>query len=181
MDSFKRAAAVGSATGMSARAQPLWRAEMSRGGRTAPSVRRSSSAPRLFLRQTDIRFSDAVSGHLRAVRAQGALDEPSFHGESKERKYHPRSARVTRLPRSGYLRLYALSGTSRDCYSVSQIGTRGSSDCEASKKSSDMPCARCSRDLDMPNCLSDGQDPKLLPALTNGESERPYQWLWTHT
>ena len=65
---------------------------------------------------------------------ESARDLPA--AETRVRKYHPRSARVTRLPRSGYLRLYALSGTSRDCYSVSQIGTRGSSDCEASKKSS---------------------------------------------
>ena len=58
------------ASGNSLAARRLWRWQTSRGGRTAPLLRRSSGAVRLFLRQTNLGLYGAAHGIRRAVRAQ---------------------------------------------------------------------------------------------------------------
>ena len=58
------------ASGNSPAARRLWRWQTSRGGRTAPLLRRSSGAVRLFLRQTNLGLYGAAHGIRRAVPAQ---------------------------------------------------------------------------------------------------------------
>ena len=69
------------ASGNSPAARRLWRWQTSRGGRTAPLLRRSSGAVRLFLRQTNLGLYGAAHGIRRAVPAQGARARPFSRGD----------------------------------------------------------------------------------------------------
>ena len=69
------------ASGNSPAARRLWRWQTSRGGRAAPSVRRSSGSPRPLSQQTNLGLYGAAHGIRRAVLAQGGPARPSSRGD----------------------------------------------------------------------------------------------------